>query len=141
MSAIVILSFVLLAACFNNYDNHTYSIQFKNKIKDGTEYKIDSILIKHSAKPYTNENILSASKIIYYEDNKRKFTNDVPNNYIAKELYFNLSNNKKYIVWHKGGELTLLGKFYIKRKDGRVIKFDSIKHEMPINYWCIDDKS
>ena len=68
--------------------------------------------------PYNNENWISSSNILFYEDENRKFFKSVPSNYIAKELYFNLRNNDKYIVWHNGGELSLLGKFYIMRKDG-----------------------
>lgn len=99
---------------------------------------IDSITIKHSAKPYHNTNYLSASKITYFEDKKRKFTSSVPSNYIAKELYFELSKNNNYEVWHRGGELTLSGKFYIRQKDGVKIIFKSIKHEIPFEYKIVD---
>lgn len=138
VAIIATLSLVILISCFNDLNNYTYSIQFNSEIKDETEYRIDSIIIKHSAKPYDNKNILSASKIIYYEDDKRNFTNDVPSNYIAKELYFKLSENKNYVVWHKGAELALLGRFYIKRKNGNKIVFDSIKHKIPFNYSIVN---
>lgn len=137
MALIVTLSFIIFS-CSNDFVNYTYCIQFKNEIKDETEYRIDSTIIKHSVKPYGNINILSASKIIYYEDDKRKFTNDVPSNYVAKELYFMLSENKNYVVWHKGAELALLGRFYIKQKNGSKIVFDSIKHKIPFNYSIVN---
>ena len=42
------------------------------------------------------------------------------------------------VVWHNGGELTFLGKFYIKRKDKNTIVFDSVKHKIPFIYNRID---
>lgn len=135
MSLFVGILFFHLVSCINHIETYKYSIILDRQISDNTEYKIDSIIIKHSSMPYNNENWISSSNILFYEDENRKFFKSVPSNYIAKELYFNLRNNDKYIVWHNGGELSLLGKFYIMRKDGNKIAFDSIKHEIPFVYY------
>ena len=84
--------------------------------------------------PYNNSNSLSSSNIIFYEDENTNFVKNVPSNYIAKELYFKLRNDTKYVVCHNDGELTFLGKFYIKRKDKNTIVFDSVKHKIPFIY-------
>ena len=113
-----ILFFSHLVSCFSEIEPPKYLIIMDDYICDNTIYKIDSVTIRHSSMPYNNSNSLSSSNIIFYEDENTKFVKSVPSNYIAKELYFKLQNNDKYIVWHNGGELTFLGKFYIRRKDG-----------------------
>lgn len=129
-----ILLFFHLVSCFRDIETHKYLIIMDDYICDNTEYKIDSIAIRHSSMPYNNSNSLSSSNIIFYEDENTKFVKSVPSNYIAKELYFKLRNDAKYVVWHNGGELTYLGKFYIKRKDKNTIVFDSVKHKIPFIY-------
>lgn len=122
-----------IVSCQNSVIEPTYIISFSTNIKiiNGTEYIIDSVKFKHSSEPYHNTNFLSASEVIYFESENREFVSKVPSNFIAKELYHDLNKNDIYKVWHKGGELTLLGKFYLKRKDGKEIIFKAIKNELP----------
>lgn len=88
----------------------------------------------HSSNSFQHDNFLPASEIIYFEDKKRIFAKRLPSNFIAKELYNKLNENDRYVVWHKGGELSLSAKFYIKRKDGREIFFKSLTHTIPFYY-------
>lgn len=130
-----ILSFIIVISCKTKVSESTYAISFfpNTEIMNDTEYSIDSLKFKHSKRPNLDKKFLSATKVIYFENKGREFVVEIPNNLIAKQLYQKLNQNDNYDVWHIGGELTLKGKFYFKRKDGQKVIIKSINYSLPFD--------